>query len=153
MVLLQIYLGALVAGLNAGFAYNTWPQIDGSLIPQAEHLWFLHPLWRNFFENTLTVQFDHRMVAYAIWLAVLFHAIDAWRMRREAAGALVLAAAVTAQALLGIVTLLQQAPISLAQAHQMVAILVLSVAIVHAERLGHRQIAVPAHLAPARARI
>jgi heme a synthase len=152
LVLLQIYLGALVAGTNAGWVYNTWPLINGSFIPQAAHLWFLHPAWRNFFENTLTVQFDHRMLAYAIWLAVMFHANDAWRAGREIGGALILACAVTLQAVLGIVTLLQQAPLPLAQAHQMVAILVFTVAIVHAERLSHRQVVQPARLAAAGAR-
>src|SRR4029078_6247011 len=64
VVLLQIYLGALVAGLDAGLVFTTWPQIDGALIPSAERLWFESPGWRNLFENTLTVQFDHRMAAY-----------------------------------------------------------------------------------------
>ena len=69
--------------------------------------------------------------------------------RREAGGALILAGAVTLQAALGIVTLLQQAPIALALAHQVVAILVFTIAVVHAERLWHRQVAQPAHLAAA----
>ena len=138
LVLLQIYLGALVAGTQAGWAYNTWPLIDGSFIPRAAQLLFLHPAWRNFFENTLTVQFDHRMVAYAIFLIVVGHAYDAWRARREARGAFILAGAVVAQVALGIVTLLNQAPIPLALAHQMVAILAFTVAVLHAERLWHR---------------
>jgi cytochrome c oxidase assembly protein subunit 15 len=138
LVLLQIYLGALVAGLDAGLVFNTWPLIDGSFIPEPSRLWFLHPAWRNFFENTLTVQFDHRMMAYAIWLAAMFHANDAWDMRREIAGALILAGAVTLQLVLGVVTLLEQAPIELALAHQMAAILVFTIAVVHAERLWHR---------------
>ena len=66
LVLAQIYLGALVAGLRAGYIYNTWPLIDGAFVPDASRLFFDVPLWRNFFENTLTVQFDHRMLAYAI---------------------------------------------------------------------------------------
>jgi cytochrome c oxidase assembly protein subunit 15 len=135
---IQIYLGALVAGTNAGLVFNTWPAIDGSFIPDPARLWFLKPLWRNFFENTLTVQFDHRMLAYAIWLVAMFHANDAWDMRRETFGALVLAGAVTLQAILGIATLLAQAPIELALLHQMAAILVFTIAIVHAERLWHR---------------
>ena len=69
LVLAQIYLGALVAGLDAGLVYNTWPLIDGAFVPASAHLWFLQPAWRNLFENTLTVQFDHRMLAYVIWLA------------------------------------------------------------------------------------
>jgi cytochrome c oxidase assembly protein subunit 15 len=138
LVLAQIYLGALVAGLDAGLVYNTWPLIDGAFVPDGSHLLFLQPAWRNLFENTLTVQFDHRMLAYVIWLAVMLHANDAWRARREVGGALILAGAVTLQALLGIVTVLHRAPIELALAHQMLAILVFTVAVVHAERLGHR---------------
>jgi cytochrome c oxidase assembly protein subunit 15 len=138
LTLVQIYLGALVAGLDAGLVFNTWPKIDGAFIPAPERLWFITPLWRNFFENTLTVQFDHRMVAYALWLAVMVHANDAWRTQREVGGALLLAGLMTFQAGLGIVTLLHQAPLPLALAHQMVAILVLTVAVVHAERLSHR---------------
>jgi cytochrome c oxidase assembly protein subunit 15 len=139
LVLLQIYLGALVAGLNAGLVFNTWPLIDGAFVPDAARLWFISPAWRNLFENTLTVQFDHRMIAYTIWLLAMFHANDAWRSGREKSGALILAGIVTLQAVLGIVTLLHQAPIILALSHQMLAILVLTVAIVHAERLSHRQ--------------
>ena len=81
LVLLQIYLGALVAGLVPGYVYNTWPLIDGALHPEAARLLLDAPLWRNFFENTLTVQFDHRMLAYAIWLCALSHA---YRRRRAA---------------------------------------------------------------------
>jgi cytochrome c oxidase assembly protein subunit 15 len=138
LTLFQIYLGALVAGLDAGLVFNTWPLIDGAFVPEPERLWFLSPAWRNLFENTLTVQFNHRMVAYALWLAAMLHANDAWRAQRETAGAVILAALMTLQAALGIVTLLYQAPIPLALAHQMLAILVLTVAVVHAERLSRR---------------
>ncbi|MGA7334122.1 MAG: COX15/CtaA family protein [Pseudolabrys sp.] len=139
LLLFQIYLGALVAGLDAGLVYNTWPTIDGTFVPSPERLWFLEPAWRNLFENTLTVQFQHRMVAYAIWLLAIWHAYDAWRRRRAFAGAAVLAGAVTLQAGLGIVTLLHQAPISLALAHQMLAIIVFTIAVVQAEGLSHRE--------------
>ena len=141
LVLVQIYLGALVAGLDAGMSFNTWPLIDGALVPAPERLWFETPIWRNFFENTLTVQFDHRMLAYAIWLLAVAHAIDAlrsesdWRVRRDAT---LLALLVTAQAALGIATLLLVVPLSLAIAHQATAVIALTVAIIHAERLRHR---------------
>jgi cytochrome c oxidase assembly protein subunit 15 len=138
LVLVQIYLGALVAGLDAGLVFNTWPLIDGAFIPEPARLWFLQPAWRNIFENTLTAQFDHRMMAYAIWLAAMVHANDAWSLRRETAGALILAGAVTLQAMLGVATLLEQALIELALMHQMAAILVFTIAVVHAERLWHR---------------
>jgi cytochrome c oxidase assembly protein subunit 15 len=138
LVLLQIYLGALVAGLDAGLIYNTWPLIDGSFVPDAARLWSTQPAWRNLFENTLTVQFDHRMVAYAIWLLAMLHANDAWRAACEKGGALMLVVLVSAQAVLGIVTLLQRTPLPLALAHQMLAILVLTVAVMHAQRLSQR---------------
>jgi cytochrome c oxidase assembly protein subunit 15 len=137
LVLCQIYLGALVAGLNAGLVFNTWPLIDGALVPDAARLWFVTPTWRNLFENTLTVQFDHRMVAYTIWLAAMLHLAGAWRVQAARRGALLLAALVTLQAALGIVTLLHQAALPLAMAHQLMAILVFTAALVHAERLSH----------------
>lgn len=142
LVLAQIYLGALVAGLDAGLVFNTWPLIDGGLIPESSRLWFLQPAWRNIFENTLTAQFDHRMTAYALWLLAVVHAGDA-RNRGRAAGALVLAGAVTIQALIGIVTLLYKAPLPLALLHQLVGILVLTIAVLHAERLWPRYTIAP----------
>lgn len=138
LLLLQIYLGALVAGLDAGLTYNTWPTIDGAIVPAPERLFFLQPAWRNLFENTLTVQFNHRMVAYAIWILAVVHAFDAWRTCRAALSAVFLAGTLTLQALLGVVTLLYQAPLALALAHQVLAILVLTIGVIHAESLSSR---------------
>jgi heme a synthase len=138
LVTVQIYLGALVAGLRAGLIYDTWPLIDGSLIPEPSRLFFHTPLWRNFFENALTVQFDHRMAAYALWLLAVLHAADVARTVRGGpalTAALSLACAVTLQAVLGIVTLIHQIPLALALMHQAMAIVVLTIAVVHAERL------------------
>src|SRR6202035_3109728 len=75
----QLYLGALVAGLRAGKVYNTWPDIDGAFIPSAARLWFEQPWWRNLFDNTLTVQFEHRMTAYALLALAALHVFDAVR--------------------------------------------------------------------------
>lgn len=138
LVLLQIYLGALVAGLDAGLTYNTWPLIDGALVPAAERLWFLTPAWRNIFENDLMVQFLHRMMAYALWGFAVWHALDIWKNLRHGAAvtaALWIAIIVTGQAVIGIVTLLYQVPISLALLHQGVAIVILTIATLHAEAL------------------
>jgi cytochrome c oxidase assembly protein subunit 15 len=138
LVLLQIYLGALVAGLDAGLVFNTWPLIDGALIPSAERLWFESPAWRNLFDNTLMVQFEHRTMAYALWLAAMLHAADVIRTRVGGAtlnGALTLAGLITVQAGIGIVTLLHQAPLPLALLHQLTGIAVLTVTVIHAERL------------------
>jgi cytochrome c oxidase assembly protein subunit 15 len=93
------------------------------------------------FENTLMVQFDHRMVAYAVWLFALLHTADVARTLRGGGvltSALALAAAVTLQAVLGIATLLHQAPLALALLHQAMALVVLAIAVVHAERLERR---------------
>ena len=145
LVLAQIYLGALVAGLRAGLIYNTWPAIDGAFVPDAGHLFFDHPLWRNFFENTLTVQFDHRMLAYTVLLLALVHAADALRVGAAASGAVRLGCAVTLQAALGIWTLLEQAPLPLALTHQAMALIVLTLASLHAARVcGGRQLSASA---------
>jgi heme a synthase len=141
LIIAQIYLGALVAGLRAGLVYNTWPLIDGALLPEHARLFFDAPLWRNFFENALTVQFDHRMVAYVLWLFAWLHAADVARTKAGGAaltGALLLAVAVTFQAALGIVTLLHQAPLAIALLHQAMAVAVTALAVIHAERLVRR---------------
>ncbi len=142
LTFVQLYLGALVAGLRAGRVYNTWPEIDGRLIPSAARLFFEQPWWRNPFDNTLTVQFEHRMVAYALLVLAVLHAVDAVRSRAGPAavnGAVLLAAAITLQAALGILTLLQQVPLLLGLAHQAMAIMVLTLAILQAERFRARQ--------------
>jgi cytochrome c oxidase assembly protein subunit 15 len=143
LTFVQLYLGALLAGLRAGRVYNTWPEIDGALIPSTARLFFEAPWWRNLFDNTLTVQFEHRMVAYALFALAILHAVDAVRSRAATAvvnGATWLAAAVTLQAGLGILTLLNQVPVLLGLAHQAVAMSVLTVAIFQAERLAARPV-------------
>lgn len=141
LTFIQLYLGALVAGLRAGKIYNTWPEIDGGFIPASERLFFETPWWRNLFDNGLTVQFEHRMVAYALFVLAILHALDTIRSRARPTvvnGALGLAAVITLQATLGILTLLNSAPIDLALTHQGVAILVLTLAVLQAERLARR---------------
>ena len=149
VVFVQLYLGALVAGLRAGKVFNTWPDIDGGLIPSAERLFFESPWWRNLFDNALTVQFCHRMVAYALWVIAILHLVDTVRARagqQAVNGALGIAVAMTLQATLGVLTLLYQVPILLALAHQGVAIVVLTLVIAQAERFsaGHLGAAQPA---------
>jgi cytochrome c oxidase assembly protein subunit 15 len=138
LVLGQIYWGALVAGLRAGLLYTTWPLIDGHVVPAAASLFFNEPWWRNLLENPLTVQFTHRMIAYALWAVAIVHAIDSARAGR-ASLAIVLAIAVTIQAALGIATLLYQVPIGLALAHQGMAAIVLAIVVMHVGRLMPRR--------------
>ena len=142
LTFVQLYLGALVAGLRAGKIYNTWPEIDGTLIPSAARLFFETPWWRNLFENTLTVQFEHRMVAYALFVTAFLHAVDAVRSHADRSiinGALWIAGGVTLQATLGILTLLNQVQINLALAHQALAIAVLTLSVLQVERLADRR--------------
>jgi heme a synthase len=125
---------------RAGLIYNTWPLIEGGFVPDAARLLHDTPAWRNLFENTLMVQFNHRMVAYALLACAAAHAIDAvMTTRRAAAPAIALATAVALQAVLGILTLLWQVPIGLSLLHQAGAIVVLALAVFHAQRVAVKQ--------------
>jgi cytochrome c oxidase assembly protein subunit 15 len=132
LVLFQIYLGGLVAGLDAGMAYNTWPLMDGSIVPGG--LLGMDPIWRNFFESAKTVQFIHRVGAYTVFVAVCWHALALWRTvpgSPHARRALVLLALVIFQLALGIATLLTQVQLHLALTHQAVALITLGFATAH----------------------
>lgn len=133
LVLLQMVLGAFVAGNKAGRAYNTWPTMDGQWFP--DNMMVLSPWWSNLTENLTTVQFDHRLVAYVVVAVTLLHLAALARDRadkRILRSALVLSLAVIAQAALGIFALLAAVPISLGLAHQVGAICVIALAIAHA---------------------
>jgi heme a synthase len=122
LILLQIAAGGFVAGLDAGQGYATWPKMDGQWIPTG--LMATAPGWRNFFENAMTVQFDHRIMAYFILLAAIIHA---WRS--FTLPAMVLAYAVFTQACLGVLTLLLHVPLAVALVHQAGAMIVLTAAV------------------------
>ncbi|WP_296522485.1 COX15/CtaA family protein [Rhodoplanes sp.] len=139
LVLVQIYFGALVAGMRAGLVYNTWPLIDDRFFPRADDLFFADPPWLNFFENALTIQFTHRMVGYVLALVALLHLVDAvataGARKGVRGGALALALAILAQIAVGVFTLVYRVPIELALLHQGAALVVLALATLHAERL------------------
>jgi heme a synthase len=136
--LAQVFLGALVAGNKAGLVYNTWPLIDGVLIPKAEDYWFVSPAWRNLFENHLSVQYNHRIMAYGLVVLTLVHAFSLRRTGApypaQATG-MALAGLMLGQAVLGIVTLLLVAAVWAALAHQAYAAILVIMASVHAQRL------------------
>jgi len=128
----QIYLGALVAGLDAGLSYNTWPLMDGALVPS--DLFIQNPAWLNLFENPKTVQFVHRLGAYVLFGAALLHMISSLRAAPQSTHArrsVLLFALITIQAGLGIATLLTQVQLDTALAHQGGALVVLGFAIAH----------------------
>ncbi|MEG6509578.1 COX15/CtaA family protein [Methyloligella sp. 2.7D] len=132
LIYLQLLLGALVAGLDAGFGYNTWPLIAGAFIPDG--LWEATPWIRNFFDNPLTVQFDHRMVAYLVFAATIAQAV--WLAATKKPQLLIgsgLTVAVIAmlQATLGVWTLLLAVPITLGLAHQAGAVVLFGAAVFH----------------------
>ncbi len=132
LVLIQIYLGGLVAGLDAGLSYNTWPLMDGSLIPG--DLFVMEPAWRNLFENPKTVQFVHRLGAYIVLAAALWHMLAVRRAlpgTTHARRALVLFHIVLLQAVVGIVTLLTQVHLHAALMHQGLALVLLGFAAAH----------------------
>lgn len=132
LIYVQVFLGAFVAGLDAGQGYNTWPLMDGRFIPGG--LGVMSPWYANVFENALTVQFNHRMVAYLLAAVTLAYTLLLWRSgasRNLKAGALAVLIAITAQAALGIWTLLEAVPIGLGVAHQGGAALVLAAALYH----------------------
>ncbi|MBN8535388.1 MAG: COX15/CtaA family protein [Rhizobiales bacterium] len=133
-VLAQIALGGLVAGSKAGFTYNTWPLMDGALIPPVEHLFKVRPFWENFVDNPTMVQFNHRIGAYLLLGFAIWHAIAA-RGTGAAKMARMLAVFVLLQGLMGIVTLLLVVPLWAGLAHQAFAMLVLLVAVIHAMRI------------------
>ncbi|MFN3868348.1 MAG: COX15/CtaA family protein, partial [Hyphomicrobiaceae bacterium] len=138
LIMAQVVLGAFVAGLKAGLTYNTWPLMDGELVPDG--LLLMQPWYVNFAENITTVQFDHRVVAYVIVLLAILHAFRLARVDDDAvrwSGA-VLAVAVLLQMGLGIWTLLAaegSIPIGLGLAHQGFAAIVLVIAVWHLHRV------------------
>ncbi|HEY8567406.1 MAG TPA: COX15/CtaA family protein [Beijerinckiaceae bacterium] len=134
LVFLQIALGGLVAGSKAGLTYNTWPLMDGQLVPPAAILFSVTPWIENFVDNLALVQFNHRLVAYLLVAVALWHAVALTRRAREAPAARrarALAGMTLAQAVLGIVTLLLVVPLWAGLAHQVFAMAVLVMATVH----------------------
>ncbi len=135
LVALTVVAGGFVAGLHAGLTYNTFPLMDGRLVP--EGYWTL-PGLRNLTENIPAVQFDHRLLATGTALLAL--GTIAYSLRAGVRGVLrtrllLLGGAVLAQYALGVSTLLWVVPVPLATAHQAMAVLLLTaaLALLHAQ--------------------
>jgi cytochrome c oxidase assembly protein subunit 15 len=132
LVYVQILAGGIVAALDAGFGYNTWPMINGAFVPNG--LGEAQPWYLNLFENPLTVQFDHRMLGYTVVLTTI--AQSGWlALRRKdpelIASAFILMSLALLQATLGVWTLLLSVPIALGLAHQAGAIVLFAAALYH----------------------
>ena len=130
LVLLQIFLGGLVAGLNAGFTFNTWPLMDGQVIPRG--LLVMEPVWINMFENVMTVQFQHRVMAYCLVACAIILLIRSMRISGQKAvmrPAWHIAGFVLLQVIFGIATLVLHVPLHLALWHQAFAVFELAASI------------------------
>ncbi len=142
LVFLQIIAGALVAGTHGGLTYNTWPLMDGVVVPSG--YFAQSPAWINIFENVASIQFNHRMLGYTVLLMAVWLWWSALRggedyLRRTASWLLV---AVLGQIALGIATLLYVVPLQLALAHQAGAIIVFILAVLTLRRATVRAIGV-----------
>lgn len=117
LVFIMVLSGALVAGIHAGLAYNTFPLMNGHFLPAESFM--LKPFWLNFFSNMATVQFDHRLIA---WLLLGLIPWFVWRVMHESStarpAATLLLVWLGIQVGLGISTLLLRVPVPLAAAHQ-----------------------------------
>ncbi len=146
IIVITILSGGFVAGTRAGFAFNTFPLMDGRLIPNG--LFDLSPVWLNFFENIVTVQFDHRVLATLLFLIIPIFWFKTGKLAGRLAsepklqplartGSHLLLAALLLQVTLGISTLLLVVPVALAAAHQAGAIILLTAALFVSQQL-HR---------------
>ena len=132
LVLIQVVLGGFVAGLKAGLIYNTWPDMNGAFVPS--DYWLPGRGALSFFESHAAAQFNHRISAYVLGATVL---LQVWLVTRATSDPLmrrtvyVLLAAIFAQMVLGIATLLAHVPLPLGLLHQGGGALVLGIAVWH----------------------
>jgi cytochrome c oxidase assembly protein subunit 15 len=136
LVFVMVLSGALVAGIHAGFAYNTFPLMNGRIVPP--EIFAVEPWYLNFFTNMATVQFDHRLIAWLLAFLVPWFWLRVCRGQappRAKLGADLLLAALVLQIAVGIATLLLVVPVPLAAAHQAGALLVFSAALFAAHSL------------------
>ncbi|MGQ0522495.1 MAG: COX15/CtaA family protein [Betaproteobacteria bacterium] len=150
LVSLMVVSGGYVAGIRAGLAYNTFPLMNGQVVPP--EIFLLEPWHENFFNNMATVQFNHRLIASLLAVLVPWLWWQAWKIelpRRVRALFPLLAAVFAMQVGLGISTLLLSVPVALGAAHQAGALALFTVALMlnHALRAGSKQAAVPGSVA------
>lgn len=122
LTFLQVLVGALVAGIDAGRNYIDWPLMAGGFTPP--DMWAIDPWYRNLFENDGTVQFIHRMLGYLVFA----YGIAVWLKGRKSGNALVrqsyawMGVMLFGQVVIGIVTVMHSAPIALGLTHQLGAV-------------------------------
>ena len=104
LIFLQIIAGAFVAGTKSGLSYNTWPLMDGGIVPSGYGV--MNPFWKNIFENTAAIQFNHRLLAYVILAVGIWVFIRARGERHLRGPVTLLSLLILWQVVLGIITLL-----------------------------------------------
>merc|ERR1719499_1266507 len=133
---LTAFSGAYVSGNEAGLVYNEWPKMGLGYFPSDYWNEYIEPSWRNVFEHNSAVQFNHRTLAYATFLAANLTFLYSARLSMLLPSTRILLGSMAAmswiQASLGIVTLLNYCPIQLASLHQMGSLCLLTTAIVSA---------------------
>lgn len=129
VVLMQVS-GGMMSGTHAGYAINTFPDMNGEYFPDGMML--LTPAWRNLFENIITIQFVHRWIAIATVLLVVLLWMRRFREQSKSVQLLldIFLAAAVLQLALGITTLLSRVALPVALAHQAGFILLFSVLVV-----------------------
>jgi cytochrome c oxidase assembly protein subunit 15 len=130
LITVTIAAGGFVAGLKAGFTYNTFPLMDGHFVPEGYAM--LEPFYRNFFDNIAAVQFNHRLLAECVLLLLIgcwFYARKFELVGRARSAMNLLLFLGCAQFLLGVATLLMAVPVSLGVAHQGGAMLLFAAAL------------------------
>jgi heme a synthase len=133
---MTIVAGGFVAGLHAGLTYNTFPWMDGRLVPDGYA--DLRPFARNLIANIAAVQFNHRLLASLTLLSASALVIAAWPYRdRLGWRAAFVAGAVLVQYLLGVTTLLLAVPVGIAVLHQVGATILLTSVLLIAHALRH----------------
>ncbi len=145
IALVQIVFGAFVAGLKAGYIYNTWPLMDGVFIPEAVHFAFNNLTVNQVFSNLAAVQFIHRILAYVVVLAVVWIWIFIYRKQKysdqrelttgQVQAFHLIVIAVSVQFVLGVITLLLQVPVFMGVIHQAGAFLMFAAILYFSHRL------------------
>jgi cytochrome c oxidase assembly protein subunit 15 len=140
LVLLQIIYGAFVAGLKAGYVYNTWPTMNGEWIPESLNYALIKDGWKSLINNHASVQFIHRILAYIVTIFIFIVGLKSFNDERSSEGvkraALLLVGIVSLQVILGIGTLLMHVPVWMGVVHQSVAFFLFASVIYYRYRLS-----------------
>lgn len=122
LLFLQLLFGAFTAGLDAGYFLNTWPLMNGQFLADAALM--MEPLWHNFLENGVMIQFVHRWLGALLLGMVFFNLFLAWQRQHLLVPSILLAGITLVQFLVGIATLVMRVPVAMGSFHQAVGALV-----------------------------